>query len=57
VLVHGIREASRLYHLANNGDNSDSESDEDVDDKNKDGAIKIPKVGHDYETKICLIFL
>ena len=44
VLVRGIRDASRLYHLANNGADSDSESDEDADEKNKDATIKIPKV-------------
>lgn len=44
MLVRGIRDASRLYHLANNGADSDSESDEDADEKNKDATIKIPKV-------------
>lgn len=44
VLVQGIRDASRVYHLANSGAASDTESDEDADEKNKDACIKIPKV-------------
>ncbi|XP_076446720.1 E3 ubiquitin-protein ligase MYCBP2-like isoform X7 [Babylonia areolata] len=44
VLVQGIRDASRLYHLANTDPGSDSESDEDGDEKNKDATIKIPKI-------------
>lgn len=34
VLVQGIRDASRVYHLANSGAASDTESDEDADEKN-----------------------
>ncbi|KAK7473507.1 hypothetical protein BaRGS_00035260, partial [Batillaria attramentaria] len=44
VLVQGIRDASRLYHLASGGPGSDTESDEDADDKNKETSIKIPKI-------------
>ena len=51
VLVQGIRDASRLYHLANNGADSDSESDEDADEKSKDATIKIPKVLVDEKKK------
>lgn len=46
VLVQGIRDASRLYHLANSGPGSDSESDDDGDEKNKEAQIKIPKVNY-----------
>lgn len=44
VFTQAIREATRLYHLANTATDSDSDSDEDGEDKGKEQQIKIPKV-------------
>ncbi|XP_048243746.1 E3 ubiquitin-protein ligase MYCBP2-like isoform X7 [Haliotis rufescens] len=44
VLEQCMRDTARLYRLATTTQTSDSETDDDNDDKNKDCAIKIPKI-------------
>ncbi|XP_059170813.1 E3 ubiquitin-protein ligase MYCBP2-like isoform X4 [Physella acuta] len=44
VFTQAIREATRLYHLANTATDSDSDSDEDGEEKGKEQQIKIPKI-------------